>query len=89
MFRKTKMVLAAALVLASASATLAEDGSSSFTNRLNAMTARMWGGGHELSSRNVALRYHHHRRHRGHLVRGARSGSWMNRASQVWDGGGK
>jgi hypothetical protein len=77
------MVLAAAFVLASTSVTLAED--SSFTNGLSAMTAR---GGYELSSRNVALRYHH-RRHRGTFGRGARSGSWINRASRVWDGGGK
>jgi hypothetical protein len=87
MFRGT-MALAAALVLASTSATFAEDGSGTFTNRLNAMTAPAWGGGYELSSRNVARRYHH-RHHRGYFGRGARSGSWINRASRVWDGGGK
>jgi hypothetical protein len=89
MLRKTRLVLAAAFILASTSVIFAEDAGSSLTNKLTAATAR---GGYELSSRNVAWHYHrrhHHHRHRGYFARGARSGSWMNRASRVWDGGGK
>jgi hypothetical protein len=84
MLRKTRIALAAAFVLASTSVTLAEDGGNAFTGSSTAVQVQ---GGYELSSRNI--RRHHHRRHRGYLVRGARSGSWINRASRVWDGGGK
>jgi hypothetical protein len=57
----------------------AEDSSSSFEGRLNAMTERAWGAQHQTITRNVALPNHAY---------GSASDAWMDRASQVRDGGG-
>ena len=78
MLRKFATALAAAFLLGSASMALAEDSSSSFEGRLNAMTERAWAAQHPIVARDVALHHHAH---------GARSGSWMSRASQLRDGG--
>lgn len=80
MFRKSATALAAVLVLGSSSMAFAEDSSSSFEGRLNAMTERYWAATHRLVTHSVALHHRHH-------ARGARSGSWVNRASQLRDGG--
>ena len=83
MFRRSAAALAAVLVLGSASMAMAEDSSSSFEGRLNAMTERAWGAyHHRMVTRGVALHHHHHR-HSFH----SGGSSWMNRASQLRDGG--
>jgi hypothetical protein len=63
MFAKTKVALAALAVLGSATIAFAEDSSSAFTGRLNAMTERYWGATHALDPRAVALQHRHFRDH--------------------------
>jgi len=75
MFRKTTTALAAVLMLGSASMALADD-SSSFDGRQNPIIEN--GSADQPALIDVAWRHH---------ARGGRSGSWMNRASQVRDGG--
>ena len=79
MFRKTSMALAATLILGSASLALAEDSSSSFNTNIYPQASRQ-AVQPTLTTRDVALPL-------------ASTGTpaadqWMNRASQVRDGGG-
>jgi hypothetical protein len=75
MFRKTTTALAAVLMLGSASMALADD-SSSFDGRQNPIIESGSADQHPVLI-DVAWRH----------ARGGRSGSWLNRASQVRDGG--
>lgn len=72
MFAKTKLALAAAAVFGSATMAFAEDSSSAFTGRLNAMTERYWAGTHPLDSRAAALRHRDFRDQPAWRVRGPR-----------------
>jgi hypothetical protein len=75
MLTKTKLALAATLILGSASVALAEDGSSSFYVDTYAPAALQ---AQTLKTRPVAL---------PRTQAPAASEEWINRASQVFDGG--
>jgi hypothetical protein len=83
MFSKTKVALAAALVLGSASMAFAEDSSSSFAIDTYAPAALQQNYNQPLTSREVALPRSQATQA---TVHGA--GNTFDRASQVLDGGG-
>ncbi|MEA2876655.1 MAG: hypothetical protein QOF14_1851 [Hyphomicrobiales bacterium] len=76
MFRKTTTALAAVLMLGSASMAFADD-SGPFDGRQNPIIEN-GSANQQPGFVNVAWRHH---------ARGGNSGSWLNRASQVRDGG--